>query len=138
MGVLGFVGGAGVGVNGGRAPAAVCRRGNGTVCSMKKLFVGGISWATDDEMLREAFAQYGTVSDAKVIYDRETGRSRGFGFVTFEDDDNASDAMNSMDGEEFDGRVIRVNEARDRRREPREDLRQDFRDDFRSEDRDAF
>ena len=80
----------------------------------KKLFVGGLSWGTDDEGLHSAFSQFGEVSDAKVILDRETGRSRGFGFVTFENDDDADKAMDGMNGNELDGRTVNVNEARER------------------------
>ena len=81
----------------------------------KKLFVGGLAWATNDESLHDAFAQYGEVSEAKVILERETGRSRGFGFVTFSDDAAAVEAAAQMDGASLDGRTIRVNEAQDRR-----------------------
>jgi cold-inducible RNA-binding protein len=81
----------------------------------KKLFVGNLSWNTRDESLFEAFAQFGEVTDAKVITDRETGRSRGFGFVTFADEQAGQDAMSAMDGQELDGRPIRVNEAQERR-----------------------
>ena len=81
----------------------------------KKLFVGGLSWDTDDHSLRGAFEQFGEVAEAKVIADRETGRSRGFGFVTFSDDGSATTAMEQMDGVELDGRNINVNEAQDRR-----------------------
>jgi RNA recognition motif-containing protein len=80
----------------------------------KKLFVGGLSWNTTDETLHQAFSRFGEVSEAKVITDRETGRSRGFGFVTFTDSDNASAAMNEMNGRELDGRTIKVNEAMDK------------------------
>jgi len=80
----------------------------------KKLFVGGLAWATRDESLREAFEAFGTVTDAKVILDRDTGRSRGFGFVTFEDAAAADEAEAQMNGAELDGRAIRVNEARER------------------------
>ena len=76
-----------------------------------KIFVGGISWNTDEEGLREAFGQYGEVVDSKVITDRETGRSRGFGFVTFADSSSVQDAITAMDGRELDGRNIKVNEA---------------------------
>ena len=79
-----------------------------------KLFVGGLSWNTDDEGLRQAFEAHGSVTDAKVITDRDTGRSRGFGFVTFADAANAGDAMRAMDGSSLDGRSIRVNEAQER------------------------
>ena len=57
----------------------------------KKLFVGSLSWGTNDEALRDAFAAHGEISEAVVISDRDTGRSRGFGFVTFEDDENVYD-----------------------------------------------
>jgi hypothetical protein len=82
----------------------------------KKLFVGGLSWNTDDEMLREAFAAHGNVTEAKVITDRDTGRSRGFGFVTFSEGSDADEAIAAMDGKALDGRNIRVNEAQDRPR----------------------
>ena len=66
---------------------------------VKKLFVGGLAWATRDEGLREAFEQFGAVSDAKVITERDTGRSRGFGFVTFDDDAAADEAIAQMDAD---------------------------------------
>lgn len=81
----------------------------------KKLFVGGLSWGTDDNGLRAAFDKYGEVTDAKVITDRDTGRSRGFGFVTFAEGDDADSAMDEMNGSELDGRTLNVNEAKDRR-----------------------
>jgi cold-inducible RNA-binding protein len=84
---------------------------------MKKLFVGSLAWGTTDDSLREAFESFGAVSDAKVITDRETGRSRGFGFVTFEQPEDADAAIEAMNGAELDGRNIAVNEAQDRRRE---------------------
>uniref|UniRef100_A0A5B6Z8Z6 RRM domain-containing protein n=1 Tax=Davidia involucrata TaxID=16924 RepID=A0A5B6Z8Z6_DAVIN len=84
--------------------------------SSSKLFVGGLSYATDDMNLREAFAQYGEVSDAKIIMDRETGRSRGFGFVTYMSSDEASSAIQAMDGKEIQGRIIKVNYATERSR----------------------
>ncbi len=80
----------------------------------KKLFVGGLDWGTTDQSLRQAFERFGTVSDAKVITDRETGRSRGFGFVTFDDPGQADEAASDMDGKQLDGRTIRVNEAQER------------------------
>lgn len=79
-----------------------------------KLFVGGLAWATTDEGLKTAFGAFGEVVDAKVITDRETGRSRGFGFVTFADDQAGEDAIAGMDGRELDGRTVNVNEARER------------------------
>ena len=85
----------------------------------KRLFVGGLAWATDDSGLRAAFERFGEVEDAKVITDRDTGRSRGFGFVTYGTDADAETAMKAMDGTQLDGRSIVVNEARERK--PRRD-----------------
>jgi RNA recognition motif-containing protein len=81
-----------------------------------KLFIGGLSWGTSDLGLREAFERFGPLVEAKVITDRDTGRSRGFGFVTFESASDAQNAMAEMDGAELDGRNLRVNEAEDKRR----------------------
>jgi RNA recognition motif-containing protein len=82
----------------------------------RKIFVGGLSWNTNDDSLRQAFERFGNVDDAKVIQDRDTGRSRGFGFVTFSDEDGAQKAISGMDGKELDGRTIKVNEAEDKPR----------------------
>lgn len=81
-----------------------------------KLFIGGLSWNTSSEGLQEAFAPYGEITEAKVITDRDTGRSRGFGFVTFADDAGALKAKEEMDGASLDGRSIRVDVAKDRPR----------------------
>ncbi|MGA2254814.1 MAG: RNA-binding protein [Thermoguttaceae bacterium] len=80
----------------------------------KKLFVGGLSWGTTDEGLHGAFSKFGEIAEAKVITDRETGRSRGFGFVTFANDESAVSAISEMNGAELDGRTIKVNEAEDK------------------------
>ena len=80
----------------------------------KKLFVGGLSWGTTDEGLHGAFSRFGEIVEAKVITDRETGRSRGFGFVSFSNDESALSAINEMNGAELDGRSIKVNEAEDK------------------------
>ena len=82
----------------------------------KKLFVGGLSWNTDDEGLRAAFAQFGDVTDAKVIKDRDTGRSRGFGFVTFANASDSQNALNEMNGTMLDGRTIKVDTAEEKPR----------------------
>ncbi len=79
-----------------------------------KLFVGGLPWATDDQALGSAFEAFGTVTDARVICDRETGRSRGFGFVTFSTDEEAKAALAAMDQAEIGGRRVKVKEAHDR------------------------
>ena len=80
-----------------------------------KLFVGSLSWDTTTEGLRKAFEAFVEVSDAVVIEDRDTGRSRGFGFVTMADRKDASKAIDAMDGSELDGRTIVVNVATERR-----------------------
>ena len=80
----------------------------------KKLYVGNLSWDTNDQGLRTAFEAFGAVSDAVVISDRETGRSRGFGFVTLDDEDAAREAVEKLDGTALDGRNIKINEARER------------------------
>lgn len=82
----------------------------------KKLFVGGLSWDTNDAGLHSAFATFGEVTEAKVITDRDTGRSRGFGFVTFSDASAADTAEQQMNGATLDGRSLKVNEAQDRQR----------------------
>jgi cold-inducible RNA-binding protein len=82
----------------------------------KKLFVGSLSWDTNDAGLREAFAAHGEVEEAVVINDRDTGRSRGFGFVTFADDSAADKAVAAMNGTELDGRTIRVDVAQQNNR----------------------
>ena len=78
-----------------------------------KLYVGGLSWDTSEEKLREVFSEYGEVLEAKVIVDRYSGRSRGFGFVTFANQDDAKNAITKMDGTVLDGRTLTVNEARE-------------------------
>jgi RNA recognition motif-containing protein len=80
----------------------------------KKLFVGGLSWDTTDDGLRQAFASNGEITEAKVITDRNTGRSRGFGFVTFAQDEDAKTAISKMDGTTLDGKAIKVNEAQEK------------------------
>ena len=80
----------------------------------KKLFVGGLSWDTTDDGLREAFSRFGDVVEAKVVTDRETGRSRGFGFVGYQNPADGATAQQAMDGASLDGRSIRVNAAEDK------------------------
>ena len=74
----------------------------------KKLFVGGLSWDTTDASLNQAFGSFGEITEAKVITDRETDRSRGFGFVTFTEASAATNAIQAMDGKDLDGRAIKV------------------------------
>jgi len=80
-----------------------------------KLFVGGLSWNTDNAGLENAFASFGEIQEAKVITDRETGRSRGFGFVTFANAEDAEKAL-TLDGTELDGRNVKVSIAQERER----------------------
>ena len=79
---------------------------------MYKLFVGGLPFATTDEELQAAFAAHGTVASATVVRDRESGRSKGFGFVEFENDEEGKAAQNAMNGSELSGRTISVDMAR--------------------------
>ena len=85
---------------------------------MKKLYVGNLPYSVADSDLQEAFGGYGSLVSASVIMDRETGRSKGFGSVEFDDDNAAEEAMNAMNGQDMQGRSLVVNEARPKR--PRE------------------
>ncbi|KAF8329692.1 uncharacterized protein EI90DRAFT_3014579 [Cantharellus anzutake] len=76
-----------------------------------KVYVGNISWNTTDETLRAIFAEYGNVLDALVMKDRDTGRSRGYAFVTLSSDEEADAAINALNGQELDGRTIKVNKS---------------------------
>lgn len=80
------------------------------------IFISNLSWGVNDNDLRELFAEYGEISSAKVIMDKFTGKSRGFGFVEMPDEDAAKKAIEELNQAEFDGKVINVNEAK-----PRED-----------------
>jgi cold-inducible RNA-binding protein len=78
----------------------------------KKLYVGNLSYSTTDESLNGAFSVFGTVSSARVIIDRETGRSKGFGFVEMASDEEALKAVAEMDGKDLEGRNLKVAEAK--------------------------
>ena len=82
-----------------------------------KLYIGNLSWGTTTEDLRSAFEEFGDVSDAIVITDRQSGRSRGFGFVTMDDNDEANKALEECNGIELDGRAIKCSEATPRKAE---------------------
>ena len=84
-----------------------------------KLFIGSLAWATNDDSLRDFFASAGTVVSASVIMDRETNRSKGFGFVEMSSDEEAKAAIEQLNGKELDGRAIVVSEARPREERPR-------------------
>lgn len=81
-----------------------------------KLYVGNLSYDTREDELRDKFAEYGTVLSANIVTDRDTGRSRGFGFVEMSTDEEARKAESGMNGQELDGRTLKVNESK-----PRED-----------------
>jgi len=78
----------------------------------KKLYVGGLPYKTSNDELKAHFSAAGTVSSATIIMDRMTGRSKGFGFVEFDNDEDATKAISMFDGKEFEGRTLTVNEAR--------------------------
>jgi cold-inducible RNA-binding protein len=78
----------------------------------KKLFVGSLPWAINDEGLKQAFTPYGKVVSATVVMDRRSGRSKGFGFVEMENDSEAKAAIDALNGSELNGRNIVVNEAK--------------------------
>ena len=84
---------------------------------MKKLYVGNLSYNTSDADLRKAFEPFGKVSSATVVKDRQTGRSRGFGFVEMPNDAEADEAIKAQDQQQLDGRALNVNEAKRERKE---------------------
>ena len=87
-----------------------------------RIYVGNLSFQTRDEDLAEAFAAYGTVESATVIMDRDSGRSKGFGFVEIPDSAQAQAAISGLNGQELSGRALTVNEARPREERPRNDF----------------
>ncbi|KAF8606278.1 RNA-binding domain-containing protein [Ceratobasidium sp. AG-I] len=76
-----------------------------------KIYVGNLSWNTDDNVLRQAFSEFGNVTDSIIMRDRETGRARGFGFVTYGTNEEAQAAIDGMNEQELDGRRLKVNLA---------------------------
>ncbi|XP_071734685.1 glycine-rich RNA-binding protein 4, mitochondrial-like [Rutidosis leptorrhynchoides] len=90
-----------------------------TPSSNNKLFVAGLSWSVDEKSLKEAFSSFGDVSEVRIMYDKDSGRSRGFGFVNFSKEDEAASAKDAMDGKAFLGRPLKVCFALDKvHREP--------------------
>jgi len=83
--------------------------------SFMNIYVGNLQYGLNEDELKSVFEEYGSVESAKIITDRETGRSKGFGFVEMPDDNAAQDAINDLDGAELGGRAMRVSEARPRR-----------------------
>jgi cold-inducible RNA-binding protein len=88
---------------------------------MMNIYVGNLPWSSSDQSLKELFEAHGTVDSAKILVDRATGRSRGFGFVEMPDDSEAQTAIDALNGQEFEGRELKVNEAR--KKEDRDDRR---------------
>ena len=82
--------------------------------SNERLYVGNLSWSADESSINAAFASYGDVREVKVITDRDTGRSRGFAFVTMGDQEQAQEAIKGLNGAMLDGRELRVNIAEER------------------------
>jgi RNA recognition motif-containing protein len=80
----------------------------------KRLYVGNLKYTVTSEQLEDLFAPFGTVTSAEVLIDRETGRSRGFGFVEMSDDEQALEAIEALDGRDHDGRRLTINEAKPR------------------------
>ncbi|MBL6974310.1 MAG: RNA-binding protein [Deltaproteobacteria bacterium] len=79
-----------------------------------KLFIGGLAWATTEDSLQSAASQYGDIEEIKIITDRDSGRSRGFGFVTFADEESAAKCKEGMEGLDLDGRNLKVDYPRER------------------------
>jgi len=88
-----------------------------------KIYVGNLSYSTTEDGIRSAFSQFGTVDSVDVIVDRNTGRSRGFGFVEMSDDAEARAAISGLNGKDLDGRSINVNEAKPRAEQPKRSYR---------------
>ncbi|KAL9274815.1 Glycine-rich RNA-binding protein 4, mitochondrial-like protein [Drosera capensis] len=86
------------------------------LCTPKnnKLFVAGLSWSVDEKTLVDAFSSFGDIMEVRIMYDKDTGRSRGFGFVYFSEDDSASHAKDAMDGKALLGRPLRISFALER------------------------
>ena len=89
----------------------------------KKLYVGGLPYSTTDAELKDAFSQAGSVVSAVIIMDKMSGRSKGFGFVEMSSDEEATKAVDMMNGKDFGGRTLTVNEARPMEERPRRDFR---------------
>lgn len=88
-----------------------------------KIYVGNLSYDTTEDVLREAFSRFGAVDSVDIVYDRHTGRSRGFGFVEMGDVSQAKSAISALHGKDLDGRTLNVNEAKPRAEQPRRSFR---------------
>lgn len=106
----------------GRSEEVVTRKEYTLVMQQQNLFIGSLAYATTDDGLQEFFAQIGPVASARVITDRDSGRSKGFGFVQFENETDNQKAVDQLDGKELDGRTISVSLARPKEDRPRRDF----------------
>jgi RNA recognition motif-containing protein len=93
--------------------------GEGIFSMAKKLYVGNLSYNTTEDSLKNLFSGFGSVASAKIVFDRDSGNSKGFGFIEMSSDEEASAAITGVNGREFDGRQLRVNEAMDKPRRDR-------------------
>ncbi len=93
----------------------------------KKIYVGNMNYATNEQSLHELFTQFGEVLSVNIVMDRYTGQAKGFGFIEMETDDAADSAISALNGREFEGRTLRVNQAMERDRPPRRDFGADRR-----------
>ncbi len=82
------------------------------------IYVGNLPWSASEQELSDSFGEFGTVEKATIIVDRESGRSKGFGFVTMNDNEEANNAIDALNGTDFGGRALKVNEARPREERP--------------------
>ena len=87
-----------------------------------QIYVGNMSYGTTEESLKVLFSQFGEVNGVKLISDRETGRAKGFGFVVMNDDTAAKNAIEELNGKDFEGRTLRINEAKPREEKPRREF----------------
>ncbi len=87
-----------------------------------QIYVGNMSYGTTEEGLTSLFSEYGDVERVKIITDRETGRAKGFGFITMNNDSEANKAIEELNGKEFEGRELRINEAKPREERPRREF----------------
>ena len=87
-----------------------------------QIYVGNMSYGMTEESLGAVFAEFGEVASVKIITDRETGRAKGFGFITMPDDSSAKNAIEELNGKEVEGRTLRVNEAKPKEERPRRDF----------------
>lgn len=88
-----------------------------------QIYVGNVSYGTSEDSLKGLFSEFGEVKSVKLITDRETGRAKGFGFVTMDNNAEANKAIEALNGKDVDGRALRINEAKPREDKPRRDFR---------------